>query len=96
LKSSCDQALLEEHMPFLFKLLYNKMNNRSKEEVDDNADNSEPEKSDAGGKDSEDECMFNGKTVKDPKSKPSSNHPQRARMVYLINSCLTMTNHPSF
>jgi hypothetical protein len=42
------------------------MNNRSKEEVDDDADNLEPEKSDAGGEDSEDKCMFNGKTVKDP------------------------------
>ncbi|PLW10495.1 hypothetical protein PCANC_23821 [Puccinia coronata f. sp. avenae] len=59
------------------------MNNQSKEEVDDDADNSEPEKSDTGGEDTEDKCMFNGKTVKDPKSKPSSDHPQRARMCQL-------------
>ncbi|PLW09983.1 hypothetical protein PCASD_24644 [Puccinia coronata f. sp. avenae] len=89
-KSEFDWALSEEHMPFLFNLLYNKMNNQPREEVADNVD-SENEKSDPEDTDSEDECMFNGKTVRDRKKKASYDHPQRARV-----TALTITSMVAF
>ena len=70
-------------MPFLFNLLYNKMNNRTLEEVADDVD-SEHEKLDAKDTNSKDECMFNVKTVRDRKKKASSDHPQQARVVCFI------------
>jgi hypothetical protein len=51
------------------------MNNQPREEVADNVD-LENEKSDPEDTDSEDECMFNGKTVRDCKKKASYDHPQ--------------------
>ncbi|PLW26270.1 hypothetical protein PCASD_25211 [Puccinia coronata f. sp. avenae] len=89
-KSEFDQALSEEHMPFLFNLLYNKMNNQTLEEVADDVD-SEHEKLDAKDTNSKDECMFNGKTVRDRKKKASSDHPQRACV-----TALTITSMVAF